>query len=249
MRYSGASGGIACQRERCRPTDDRDPASRVHPASQPIRNQQGVGKGRMATLLLNLPFGASRSNATTPRGMLTRACSQGHAQLQPLPCLWPSATAGEEPRTELAVGLPALIEGTGKPRQDCPGAPIGPSTREGPLGVPRHHQHVGALLLCHADHFPAAACPLVDDAAQKNQPRVLFCGQPDALVAVAFFRARGAARVRWVGRRRALRATPLRLGERIGTHGGYLPFPSAGAGAGAFSIPVLAPMVSTVAGR
>jgi hypothetical protein len=32
------------------------------------------------------------------------------------------------------------------------------------------------VLLCHADHPPAAACPLVDDTPQKDQPRALFCG-------------------------------------------------------------------------
>ena len=94
-------------------------------------------------------------------------------------------------------------------------------TGKGARGFPRQHERLAVRFPEGADQLPAAACPPGEDLAQERRRRVLFCGQPDKLVVVA-------------------------LGERFGTHGGYRPFPFAGAGA--FPIPVLAPMVSTVAG-
>ena len=94
-------------------------------------------------------------------------------------------------------------------------------TGTGVRGLPRQHERLAVRFPEGADQLPAAVCPPGEDPAQERRRRILFCGQPDELVVVA-------------------------LGGRFGTHGGYRPFPFAGAGG--FPILVLAPMVSTVAG-
>ena len=128
---------------------------------------------------------AATACCRTVLGQRTHQPSRSCPRAGRVPDPRPSATASEEPETALAVGSSARIEGLGKLRRNGSTSSIGSSIREGSLGVPRHQEHVGALLPCRGDHLPAAGCPLLYGSAQERQLRVLIGGQPDLFFVVA----------------------------------------------------------------